>query len=137
MMRQNSKSFGLYAFLSIAVLASGCEPAPVAPAYGAPYEIILNDSPGGPDVPPRLHGDRLLTTLSYIGGCADHQFELGYAVRPDTAHIWIAHKDGDDTCDAELTDELHLPLPLPVRGANVIALHVPDGTAPYILRWGR
>ncbi len=121
--------------LALVVLA-GCDPAPVEPDFGAHYELVPSGSAGGPDTPPRIQGDRLLATLSYEGGCADHVFTLGYAARADTVHLWIVHDDGGDSCDAYLMDDLTIELPLPVRGTGPVALHAPEGGEPYILRWG-
>ncbi|MDZ4700721.1 MAG: hypothetical protein SH809_13510 [Rhodothermales bacterium] len=115
---------------------AGCEPAPVRPQFGAPYELIPSGSAGGPDTPPRIRGDRLLASLSYTGGCADHDFVLDYAARRDTVHLWIVHEDGGDSCDAYLMDDLTLELPLPVRGSGLVVLHSPEGGDPYVLRWG-
>jgi hypothetical protein len=125
----------LFCFAFAALLIAGCEPATVLPRFGAPYELVPSGSPGGPDTPPRIQGDRLLATLSYIGGCADHEFKLDYTARADTMHIWIVHEDGGDTCDAYLMDDLILELPLPVRGSSPVALHAPEGGKPYVLRW--
>jgi hypothetical protein len=128
--------FSRLLFATLGLTLAACEPAPLTPTFGAAYELVLNDSPGGPDTPPRLQGDYLLATLGYGGGCSDHDFSLGYTVRRDTAHVWIIHDDGGDTCEAWLLDELHLELPTAVRDAGVIALHPPDGDVPYLLRWG-
>ncbi len=131
---------GQLATLGMLVLLAGllgCGQEPVRPHFGLAYEIVIDGTPGGPDRPPRLLGDRLLATLAYAGGCADHAFSLGYAMRRDTAHVWIVHEAGEEPCDEPMLDDLHLQLPLAVRGSPVIAMHHPEGRIPYVLRWDR
>lgn len=133
-MREFLRSYLAGSILLLAI--AGCRDEAAPPDFGAPYDLVWNDAPGGPDVPPRIQGDYLLATLSYEGGCADHAFTLDYHIRQDTAFVWIQHESGGDTCEAYLTDEIHLALPLPVRSTPVIALTPPDGGRAYVLRWG-
>ena len=80
-------------------------------------------------------GDWLLLMVAYAGGCADHQFQLNSAIRQDTAHIWIAHENGGDSCEAYITDDLSLKLSPAVLNARVIAMHDPAGEPPHLLKW--
>ncbi len=117
------------------LLPLSCTPEEFAPDFGDPYEIIDSDVPGGPDQPPQLVGDWLMMMVAYSGGCKDHTFTVGSAVRQDTAHIWVNHAAAGDTCEAYLIDELSLELPTGVLSSRIIAMHDPAGDPPHLLRW--
>ena len=119
----------------LVVLGSACEREVFTPGFGDPYEIIDFDVPGGPDKPPRLVGDWLMLLVAYPGGCADHTFTIDSTVRRDTAHVWVRHDNGGDTCEAYITDELNIELPTGVLGSRIIAMHDPAGDPPHLLRW--
>lgn len=129
------RGFPLVLFLSILWTLAGCSSEPVTPSFGDPYEIIVNDVPGAPDKPPRILGDWLFIMVAYGGGCADHDFNVQSIIRQDTAHIWIQHQNGGDTCEAYITDELNLELPSGVLSTRVIAMHDPAGDPPHLLKW--
>ncbi len=120
--------------LIIAFMA-GCDPVEFTPDFGDPYEIIVNDVPGAPDKPPRIVGDWLFIMVSYPGGCTDHDFDVETVVRRDTAHIWVHHANGGDTCEAFITDDLSLELPTGVLSTRIIAMHDPAGDPPHVLKW--
>ena len=104
--------------------------------FGAPYEVLLSETPALPDKPPALVGDTLMALLGYSGGCADHAFRLGYRVRRDTAQLWIHHDNHNDSCEAYLQDRVHLPVPDAARAAGTVVLLNPQGGAPFMLQWG-
>lgn len=114
---------------------SACSTTDFTPDFGDPYEIIVNDIPGAPDKPPRILGDWLFIMVAYSGGCTDHNFSVESVVRRDTAHIWIQHANGGDTCEAYITDDLNLELSTGVLSARIIAMHDPAGDPPHVLKW--
>ncbi len=73
--------------------------------------------------------------VGYSGGCKDHTFDVETVVKRDTAHIWINHKGGGDSCEAFITDDLTLKLPTGVLATRVIAMHDPAGDPPHLLKW--
>lgn len=114
---------------------AGCTDPGPQPQFGDPYEILVNQIPGGPDAPPTIAGDWLLLTVTYDGGCTDHEFALESYVRRDTAHIWLRHTNAGDTCEARIVDDLNVALPTGVLDRRVIALYDPAGTEPHFLKW--
>ena len=111
-----------------------CDRPDFTPDFGDPYDIIVSDIPGAPDKPPRILGDWLFIMVAYSGGCTDHDFSLESAIRRDTAHIWIRHANGGDTCEAYITDDLNLELSAGVLNARIIAMHDPAGDPPHVLK---
>ena len=113
-----------------------CEEGPVGPNFGSSYDVIIDHTTGAPESPPRLAGEWLLLKIAYTGGCVDHSFELQSDVRIDTAHIWLNHTlPAPDTCEAMISDDLSIELPLGVYTHHTIALHIPPGGPPYMLKW--
>lgn len=123
------------------VAAAGCD-RPEAPTgafdrarFGAPYQVVTNRTPAAPDEPPAVLSDSLTLLVSYVGGCADHSFELDSRVRADTANVWLFHEANGDTCEADVQDRLTLPLPEDVLLARSIHLVNPHEELPFVLRW--
>jgi hypothetical protein len=63
----------------------------------------------------RIEGDMLQLTVSYSGGCAEHQFNLvawNYFLEsnPVQAHVLLAHNGNDDACDAIIARDLRFDL---------------------------
>lgn len=113
-----------------------CNEEPVAPDFGAPYAILIDNSIGAPESLPEMADDWLLLKISYSGGCVDHVFELERDVRKDTAHIWLKHTiPTADSCEDTISDDLSIQLPFGVHTHHTIALHLPPGGAPYMLKW--
>ncbi len=119
----------------ILLVPLACSPETFTPDFGDPYEIIVNDIPGAPDKPPRLLGDWLFIMVAYSGGCKDHEFNVETVVRRDTAHIWVKHESGGDSCEAYIKDDLNIELPSGVLSTRVIAMHDPAGDPPHFLKW--
>lgn len=120
---------------ALCFVSISCAPVEFNPSFGDPYEIIDTDVPGGPDKPPQLVGDWLMMLVAYPGGCTDHTFTVESTVKQDTAHVWVRHNSGGDSCEAYITDELSLELPTGVLGSRIIAMHDPAGDPPHLLRW--
>lgn len=119
----------------ILLVPTACTPENFSPDFGDPYEIIVSDIPGAPDKPPILIGDWLFIMVAYSGGCQDHEFSVETVVRRDTAHIWVKHANGGDSCEAYIKDDLNLELPNGVLSTRVIAMHDPAGDPPHLLKW--
>ncbi len=81
--------------------------------------------------------DALSVTVSYSGGCEEHEFTLvalNYFMEsnPVQAEIYLAHEDNDDACEAFPTEELVFDLsPLRVEYER---LYPDDAEAPIILQ---
>ena len=128
--------FLLIMFSSIFLMQ--CTEGTVAPDFGSPYEVIIDSTPGAPESPPRLAGEWLLVKIAYTGGCADHKFELERDVRRDTVHVWLKHSiPAPETCSDTINDDLSIELPLGIYAHHTIALHIPPGGPPYMLKWRR
>ena len=117
------------------ILFAGCREEVLQPQFGAPYEIVINEIAGGPDAPPHINGHWLFLTVQYSGGCTDHEFLFESYLRRDTAHVWLNHFSNDDTCEAEILDDLNIELPGSIRDMGVIALYDPVGGPPHLLKW--
>lgn len=64
---------------------------------------------------PRISGDDLIFSISYSGGCQDHQFTLYSTLavmesQPPQASAWLSHNGNDDFCEAYLTEEIRFDL---------------------------
>ena len=113
-----------------------CSRGPVEPEFGASYQVVIHDIAGAPESPPRLAGEWLLLKVSYDGGCVDHAFTLERVIRQDTAHIWLKHSiPNDETCTDTMTEDISIQIPEGARNHKTIALHLPPGGPPYMLRW--
>ena len=97
-----------------------------------PYELVAIG----------LDGDALTATVSYGGGCRDHEFTLVLAdafmmTDPVRLRATLAHEANDDPCEAWLTEDIAFDL-TPVRklhgdgghqgGTVVLMLSLADGT---------
>ena len=97
-----------------------------------PYELVAIG----------LDGDALTATVSYGGGCRDHEFTLVLAdafmmTDPVRLRATLAHAADDDPCEAWLTEDIAFDL-TPVRklygdsghqgGTVVLMLSLADGT---------
>ena len=127
--------FPLAAFVVIALILTGCQAPVLQPEFGAPYEIIINESGGSPDAPPRITGDWLLLTVSYTGGCTDHEFILESESRRDTAYVWLNHIDHNDACASQIIDDLSIELPTGILATRIISMFDPSGEIPHYLKW--
>jgi len=136
-------------FLFLTVLLSttmGCQNAetpdgPEEPDYdrgmfGDPYQIVTNETPAAPDEPPSLSSDTLSMQVSYTGGCQNHRFDVDYESGLDTTRIWIHHRDGNDSCEEEVLEQLQFAIPESVLESRTIVLLNPNNDAPLIVRWG-
>jgi hypothetical protein len=121
--------FGI-ALLSQSACTPGKQPAdgPVAPSdsntvYVTPSDgtcrAIDKNEPQHTDnllsMEGHIEGDCLILTVSYGGGCADHDFALHWngivlESAPPQVHMRLSHKDGDDRCKAIKTEELRFDL---------------------------
>ena len=118
------------------LILSCCKRSPVTPDFGAPYDIVMDYKAGAPESPPRITDDWLFINIYYEGGCLDHSFSLEKELRRDTAHIWLRHsKPATDPCTDPISDELRLQLPIGVHTHHTIALHIPPGGPPFMLKW--
>lgn len=113
------------------------EPPPSAgvnpEGFGAPYEIVMNRSPDLPDEPPHLVGDTLVAHVAYPGGCEDHDFRLGYHLRPDTTQLWLHHRAGGERCSTRINDVVRLPVPDTALTRPTLLLVMPQDSVPYVL----
>lgn len=105
--------------------------------FGDPYEVVLGFASAGPDTPPALESDTLVALVTYAGGCADHDFTLRHDAEPDTARLWIYHDAHGDDCEAQVRDEVRLPVPGAVLEAPTVVLLNPLDDVPFVVRWGR
>lgn len=118
------------------LILSHCNRSPVTPEFGIPYDVIIDFTAGAPESPPRITDDWLFVNVYYEGGCLDHSFSIEKELRRDTAHIWLRHNTpAPDPCIDPISDELGLQLPLGVRTHHTIALHIPPGGPPFMLKW--
>ncbi len=79
-----------------------------------------------------IEGDALIATVSYGGGCRDHEFTLVLAdtfmmMDPVRLQATLAHEANEDPCEAWLTEKLTFDL------AAVKALHGGSGTVVLLL----
>ena len=105
--------------------------------FGDPYEVIMNESTALPDEPPALFSDTLVAHISYVGGCADHSFDVESDVARDTAWLWIHHTAHGEDCEEEIYDRIEARVPARVLEEPVIVLMNPMHDIPFVLRWGR
>ena len=113
-----------------------CQQSPVTPDFGASYDVIMDHASGAPESPPRIIDDWLFLHVAYEGGCVDHTFTMKRALRADTAHIWLNHDiPTAEHCTDVISDELGFQLPLGVHTHHTIALHIPPGGPPFMLKW--
>ena len=118
------------------LILTHCKQSPVHPDFGLSYEIIIDYNAGAPESPPRMIDDWLFVNIYYEGGCIDHNFSIKKKLRADTAHIWLHHTvPATDSCSDPISDELRFQLPLGVRTHHTIALHIPPGGPPFMLKW--
>lgn len=135
--RTHLNQFPIFLLLTFSSLfLNGCNDSPVTPDFGLPYEIVIDHASGAAESPPRIVDDWLFLHISYEGGCADHAFSIEKELRPDTAHIWLNHSvPGQENCIDPIRDELGVPLPVGVHTHHTVALHIPPGGPPFMLKW--
>lgn len=120
-------------------LLAACGPAETGSGDGAgsrfgdPYEIVLGETPAGPDSPPHLAGDTLKALVAYPGGCEDHAFALVHATADDTTRLWVTHDANGEDCEAYIRDELALPVPPEALRAGTVLLLNPNDSVPFVV----
>ncbi len=82
----------------------------------AALRVVTAEVEGLPDLPPTLlagapgEADTLVVRVLYAGGCRDHDIDLDREVRGDSLVYTLRHDANGDDCEAEVYDELHLPI---------------------------
>ncbi|MEM1054293.1 MAG: hypothetical protein AAGI52_02105 [Bacteroidota bacterium] len=89
-------------FLLLPLLAlASCSLGPGSgdPSFGDAYGVEAQ-------FPVELDGDTLRVTVSYGGGCAEHEFRLRDQRVGGQTEVWLSHDAGGDGCEAYITRRL-------------------------------
>jgi hypothetical protein len=100
---------------------------------GDEYQFTTADRETSPDEPPIILNDSLHVWVRYLGGCEDHDFQLGHQVRGDTARVWLRHDARGDDCEENFVERLSFRLPDDVLSREHVRLIDPDGDLPLIV----
>lgn len=103
------------------------------PEFGDEYQIVLGQHATSTDEPPAVEADTFYTSVTYSGGCNDHDFSLGYRASRDTTEMWLHHDNNDDDCEALIYDRLAIPLPDEARDADVLLFLDPTSDFTFIV----
>ena len=106
-------------------------------ARGQPtgLRVVTAEVEGLPDLPPMLlagapgEADTLVVRVLYAGGCRDHDIDIDREVRGDSLLFTLRHDANGDDCEAEVYDELHLPVGAGDAGdvpGRIVALTDPE-----------
>lgn len=125
--------------LSLIILVGGCsrEGGSFRDAndldLGDEYQFTTAERESSADEPPVIVNDSLHVWVRYMGGCEDHDFQLGHQTRRDTTRIWIRHDARGDECEEDFVERLSFRLPDAVLSSENVRLIDPDGDLPLIV----
>ena len=102
----------------VLLVLTSCDVASsTVPDLGDAYVVEMQPAP-------LLDGNWLRVTVSYGGGCRDHDFELAYSRARTEPELWLEHDAHGDPCRAYLTTSLDIRVPAEALEGRPVRLFI-------------